>query len=232
MHFGVVLPRFVPVLESQDMVLEQSPAPTPETRFLNPDSVPSLSNADSEMCVGSQNQAFKEGAVRGYQVIAQSSPMASVEIEDNINAAKTIIEIDSGSDLDSSDEDRPVPMEVEDWVRNPKASGASLQHFDLGTNRWKNLGEELSDGFCAELRAMASIYRQDDSGNIPSDGPETDTAAMTQSDLAVRSRDSPKEFENLHELCADVLHMHGDQASNSELAANEEIEYQFCWTGM
>ena len=39
-HFGVILPRFVPVLESHDMALEQSPALTPETRFLNPDSVP------------------------------------------------------------------------------------------------------------------------------------------------------------------------------------------------
>ncbi len=182
--------------------------------------------------------------------------MASVEIEDNINAAKTIIDIDSGSDSDSSDEDGPVPMEVEDWVRNTEASRASLQYFDLGTNRWKNQGEELSDGFFAELKAVASnvnanghemdgdeiiedgmgvpeIYRHDDTGNLPSGGPETDTDAMTESGLAVRSRNSPKDFENLHELCADVLHMHGHETSNSELTANEmESEYQFCWTGM
>lgn len=39
-HSGVILLYFVPIFESQDMVLKQSPAPTPETCFLNPNSVP------------------------------------------------------------------------------------------------------------------------------------------------------------------------------------------------
>lgn len=38
--FGVILPYFVPNLESQDIVLEQIPAPTPETCFYNPNCVP------------------------------------------------------------------------------------------------------------------------------------------------------------------------------------------------
>ena len=99
--------------------------------------------------------------------------MASVEIEDNINAAKTIIDIDSGSDSDSSDEDGPVPMEVEDWVRNTEASRASLQYFDLGTNRWKNQGEELSDGFFAELKAVASNVNANGQRSIGTTTPAT-----------------------------------------------------------
>lgn len=39
-HFGVNLSRFVPILESQDMVLEHTPAPTPDTLLFNPDLVP------------------------------------------------------------------------------------------------------------------------------------------------------------------------------------------------
>ena len=233
-----------------------------------------IMNADSGVCAGvwslvqdyklynaeggrkrghwSHNEAFKDGAVHGYQAIT----MASVEIEDNINAAKEIIEIDSGSDSDSNDEDDPIPVEVEDWIRSTQASQASLQYFDLESNKWTTQGEELSDDFFAELRDMAcnvnikspemdgdktnedsmavpQTRRQDESGNLPSNGAEMDTDVMTGSGLAVRSRDSPKEFEDLHELCADVLHMHRDEASNPVLAAKEMmINYEFCWTGM
>ncbi|KAL9069090.1 MAG: hypothetical protein Q9161_005737 [Pseudevernia consocians] len=200
----------------------------------------------------SHNEAFKDGAVQGYQAIT----MASVEIEDNINAAKEIIDIDSGSDSYSNDENDPIPVEVEDWIRSTQASQASLQYFDLERNKWTIQEEELSDDFFAELRDMAcnvntkspemdgdrvnedsmavpQTRRQDESGNLPSDGAEMDTDVMTESGLAVRLRDSPKELEDLHELCADVLHMHRDEASSPELAAKKMvINYEFGWTGM
>ena len=233
-----------------------------------------ITNADSGACAGvwslvqdykpynaegarkrghwSHNEAFKDGAVQGYQAIT----MASVEIEDNINAAKEIIDIDSGSDSYSNDENDPIPVEVEDWIRSTQASQASLQYFDLERNKWTIQEEELSDDFFAELRDMAcnvntkspemdgdrvnedsmavpQTRRQDESGNLPSDGAEMDTDVMTESGLAVRSRDSPKELEDLHELCADVLHMHRDEASSPELAAKKMvINYEFGWTGM
>lgn len=39
-HFGVTLPYLVPVLDLQEIVREQHPAPTPETCFIDPDFLP------------------------------------------------------------------------------------------------------------------------------------------------------------------------------------------------
>ena len=50
-HISESFSLFVPNLEPQDMVLEQTAALTPEICFFDRDCVPQLSNADSEMCV-------------------------------------------------------------------------------------------------------------------------------------------------------------------------------------
>ena len=49
-HFRDIFPFLVPTLEPQDIVREQTLVSNPETRFINPDFLPRISNADSEMC--------------------------------------------------------------------------------------------------------------------------------------------------------------------------------------
>lgn len=200
-----------------------------------------------------ENVAFKDGALKGYQAI-QAGTLASL---DNITSARNIIEIEDSSgaesDSDSTEEDGPIPLRVDDWVRNTVANQASLQFFDFETSRWTTKEDDLSDTFMSELRDMAGnvnagdkvfedtlgvpeTNRQDEASNLALlalDNPEKDTENMVEVGLAVHSRDPPEEFENVDELCADVMHMHGDEVMNSELAANKmEMEYEFCWTGM
>lgn len=205
------------------------------------------------------NLAFESGAVQGYQA-NRSGALASLGIEDSIRVAPEIIEIqdESGSDSDSSssDENGPSSVEVKDWVRKLQANQASLKHFDPDIGKWTTQEEDLNDDFLAELGYMAhndnangpemdgdkmgedtmgvtGPDRQDEAGNMVSNGPEIDTDAVIEAGLAVLSRNPPEEFENLHQLCADVMDMHRDETSKSELATNEvEMDYGFCWTGM
>lgn len=197
-----------------------------------------------------ENVAFKDGALKGYQAI-QPGTLANL---DNITSARNIIEIEDSSgaesDSDSTEEDGPIPLRVDHWVRNTVTNQASLQFFDCETSRWTTKENDLSDAFMSELRGMAGnvnagdnvfedtlgvpeTIRQDEASNLAFDNPEKDTDNVVEGGLAVPSRDPPDEFENVDELCADVMHMHGNEVMNSELAANKmEMEYEFCWTGM
>ena len=184
----------------------------------------------------SLNSAFRDGASQGYQ--AHSGMLATLG---NTMSARDIIEIidDSESDLNSSDGDDDFPVGVEEWIRNTEASQASMQYFDSEKNKWTTKDNELSDEFFTELRNMA--YNEDANGpdmnvdrlieDTVSNGQQRDTDAGIEGAVAAFSRDPPKEFENLHELLSDVLRMHGE-ASNSELGANKDTEYEFTWTGM
>ena len=179
--------------------------------------------------------------MKGYQAI-QPGTLASL----NVTSAREIIEIEDSSEVESdsnsSEKDEPTPSRVDDWVRNTVVNQASLQFFDFETSRWTTKEDDLSDTFMAELRDMAvnvnagvpETNRQDEASNLAIDNPEKGgTDNVAEGDLAVLSRDPPEEFENVDELCADVMHMHGDQVMKSELVANKmEIEYEFGWTGM
>lgn len=206
----------------------------------------------------SANVAFKDGAIQGYRAV-QPVPLASLQIEDKMKSFREIIEIEdeSGDESDSS-EDGATQMEIEDWVRKTKASQASLQHFDLETSKWTTREEDLTDRFIAELGYVArnvnssgpemdgDTMAEDTMGwpesnfpdvgsNLPADGPELDNTGNTVIEEVppVPSRSHPEQFENVDELCADVMHMHGDDASGSgSVAKGMEIDYEFSWTGM
>lgn len=206
----------------------------------------------------SANVAFKNGAIQGYRAI-QDVPLASLQIEDNVKAVREIIEIedDSGDESDSS-QDVSIPVEVEDWLRDTQANQASLQYFDLENHEWTTRENDMADGFFTELEYMAhksnsSSPELDDetmaentmgwpesvfpkaASNLPSDGQEMDNTDNTViGDVPpLPSRSHPEQFENLDELCADVMHMHGDGASGSDsVAKGTKIDYEFGWTGM
>ena len=178
----------------------------------------------------SENEAFKNGAVQGYQAV--SGTLLSSEIEKYIRAARRTVVVveDSGSDseLISGDEDTSIPVEIEDWVRETPTNQASLQYS--------------SEEFLAELRGMASPL--DDNGpqmdgdgmgaqHLSSSGPRIDPDASIDNGLAVPSNGYSRELENVDELCSDVLRMHRNEDDDSGSAAEEmEIDYEFGWTGM
>ena len=118
---------------------------------------------------------------------------------------------------------------------------APLQHFD---------------DFLAELRDMASILDYNDpethddmddteisernrrhtAAKSPSHSPNIYTGTAIDDALALPklpSRDHSEEFENVNNLCADVMRMHGNGGTDSGLAADKsKIVYEFGWTGM
>ena len=202
----------------------------------------------------SLNSAFRNGALQGYQ--AHSGMLAT--LGNTMSAREIIVIEDSGSDSESGDE-HAIPAAIEDWVQKTQAATQSLKYFDLETSKWRTKEEDLSDNFLAELRDMVCSESsrgpemdgdtmaedamgvpksdcQNMASNLPSNGPVFDTTSnVVIKDVgAGPSRDHPKLSKNLlHELCADVLRMHGDEASNIELAANDmEIEYEYSWTGI
>ena len=198
----------------------------------------------------SLNSAFRDGALQGYQ--AHSGLLATFS---NTISGREVIEIhDSESDLSSSDDDDHIPMGLEDWIQNTVASQTSMHYFASDKNRWMTKEDDLDDDFFTELREMAALEDvngldsnadgmiegiicvsetdgQDQADSLASNGQEMDTDAVVEGAFTTPLTESPKKCENLHELLADVLRMHGE-ASNSELAVNREMEYGFCWTGM
>lgn len=197
------------------------------------------------------NSAFKHGAMQGYQA-TRPHMESSLEIEDNITAAKEIIEILDDSETD--DEDGPVPMDIEDWIQGTQDPQSILQHYDLETGKWMTQGEEdLSEGFFAELRDIASKsdgYKSEidrgiftgtnvdlfgstlqdrdmvDEPGFGGLGPEI--TSVIENPVAVPPRNNAEEFRNLNELCADVMHMHGVE----NVRPGQHIDYEFSWTGM
>lgn len=205
------------------------------------------------------NVAFRNGALQGYQAVRPGAP-AGLEIEDNI--IKSAREKNSGSDqatesdFNSSDEDGPIPVEVEDWVRNTQSNQPSLQYFDLEKSQWMSQEEDVSDDFLAELRDVVGNL----DNNLDGNGPEIDGDTLVENpedvsrgghedrdmdgdpdfgglemdiDSAVPGRNHLEEFEDVNELCADVMRMHGDEAVSSVQAGDiMDIDYKFSWTGM
>lgn len=148
-------------------------------------------------------------------------------------------------------------MGVETEGQNARASQASLQFFDVQTNKWTTSEEPLSDAFFAELRDIAGMDSND--SKIESDtfvesvldvsrsekedrdmtgdkgfgGPDMDIDSVMEDPVAVPARDHQEEFGNLDELCADIMHMHGDKTISAVQAGhNMDIGYEFSWTGM
>lgn len=182
----------------------------------------------------SSNAAFRDGALQGYQ--ARSGMLATLS---NTVSAKEIIQIDdSSSDSESSDQEGRTLLEVKNWVQETQAAAQSLQHFDLDTRRWMIQEEDLSEDFLAELKDMADAVNVNSPGidgdemidNMVANGDEMDIDTVIEGGLSVPSSDSPKDLENIHQLCKDLLGMHGE-ANSSRLAA-KELEYDFSWTGM
>lgn len=166
-------------------------------------------------------------------------------------SAKEIVQIDDwSSDSDSSDQEGRTQLEVQNWVQNTQAATRSLQHFDLGTRKWTIQDEDLTDDFLAELKAMAdtdnlrtdgdrmiedTIFvsetdRQDETGNVVFSGHEMDLYTVIEGGSGFSSSDSPKESENIHKLCLDLLGMHGE--ADTPRVAVKDAEYGYCWTGM
>lgn len=174
----------------------------------------------------------------------------------NTMSARNIIEIidDSESDLDSSDADDHIPVGVEEWIRDTEASQSSMQYFDSERNKWTTKDNDLSDDFFQELRKMAenedvngpgtqademiedTMYvseagRQDESSNMAFNGQHINTDAVIEGGVATSLNGLPREGQNLNELLADVLRMHGEPR-NSELDEDKDTKYEYCWTGM
>lgn len=213
------------------------------------------------------NSAFKNGAIQGYQA-AQPHSFTIRDIENSIRPAREIIEIEdesgsdqvTDSDFDSSDEDDATRPEVEDWIRNTISSQAPLQYFDVDTRRWMTQDEDVSDGFLAELKDIASALDSDGrklegktlvenvtnispsesqgrdaaGGDLGFGGPEMGVDQPIEDSVAsLPPRDHPKDIENLADLCADLMDMHGDKATRSVQAGHlRDIDYELAWTGM
>ena len=115
-----------------------------------------------------------------------------------------IVEISDNSESDSdSNGDHQMPMEA-----------------DVETSRWTTRGEDVSN-FLAELKEIADSesHGRDEASHPPPD------CQMTDSD-----RDN---VQDIHGLCADVHHMHGNTDHDSELLADQmTMNYDFGWTGM
>ena len=187
-------------------------------------------------------------AVQGYQFIRNDN-LATPEIENRIQMAKEIIEIEddseckqvsaSDSDSESSSEDVPIPAGVEDWVRNTQASQPSLQYYDLETSKWMSKDEDVSDQFLGELKDVGNLDNNSpDNGNFAEN--DMDIARSTHHDremendpINVPADHHPKELMNLDELCADVMKMHRDEdITQVQETRNMEADYGFAWTGM
>ena len=184
--------------------------------------------------IWSRNTAFRDGALQGYQ--ARSGMLTTLG---NTISAKEIIQIDDSSfDSESSDQEDRTLLEVENWVQSTQAATQSLQHFDLETRKWMTQEEDLSDDFLAELKDMADAVNVN-SPRIHGDkmidimvanGHEMDLDMVIEGGLGVPSSESPKDLENIHQLCKDLLGMHGE--ANTSKLAGKELEYDFSWTGM
>ena len=182
----------------------------------------------------SRNVAFRDGALQGYQ--ARSGMLATLG---NTVSANEVIQIDdSSSDSESSDQEGRTLLEVESLVQNTQAATQSLQHFDLDTRQWMTQEEDLSSDFLAELKDLADAVNVNSPridgdeiiDNVVANGHEMDIDMVIEGGLGVPSSDSPKDLENIHQLCKDLLAMHGE--TNSSNPAAKELEYDFSWTGM
>ena len=147
----------------------------------------------------SENVAFREGALQGYQAIRGT--LSNLEVEETKKKLEIeIVEVsdDSESDSDGGDGNHQMPMEA-----------------DVETSRWTTRGEDVSN-FLAELKELAdsASHGRDEALHLPPD------CQMIDSD-----RDSA---QDIHELCADVNHMHG----STDHDFVQKIDYEFSWTGM
>ncbi|CAD6589678.1 MAG: hypothetical protein ASARMPRED_004166 [Alectoria sarmentosa] len=201
------------------------------------------------------NVAFRDGALQGYQAVRPGTS-AGLEIEDNIiksaRKKKSVSDQATKSDSDSSDEDGPIPVEVEDWVRNAQSNQPSLQYFDLEKSQCMSHEEDVSEDFLAELRDVVGILDGNGSkidGDALMENPEDvsrgghedrdrasdpDFGGLEMDiDSAVPARNDLEEFEDVNELCADVMRMHGDEAVSSVQGGDiMDLDYKFSWTGM
>ncbi len=200
------------------------------------------------------NAAFREGAVQGYQSVLSDTP-TSLPIGDNVQSAREIIEIsDDSIPDDDSDSDDLMPVDVEDWVWKTPKTQPSLQFYDLERGEWMTQEEDLDDNFLAELRDIAGSFDEngpgiggdDSAGNTMNvsqnayqlgdvarnsdfSGSEMDTSSVIEDSFMPHSED----LSNLDELCADVMHMHGDEGVRPvQRDEDMEIGYEFSWTGM
>ena len=188
--------------------------------------------------------------------------MPSLEVKNNIETSREIIEIeddhesdsDSDSDSESSQEDGRISVGVENWVRNTQAHQAPLQYYDIETSKWMDKDHDLSDDFLADLRDIvcsSGTNPKIDRGLFDMDisrsthqkremvndsgfgGFEVDTNSMTEDPVALPAGNYPEDFRNLDKLCIDVMNMHRDE-QNTPVRARRHLdtEYEFCWTGM
>ena len=229
--------------------------------------------ADFEMCVGvwafvqdykfynaeggkrrqlwTHNNAFRDGAMRGYHSVQS----ASLETGDE----KEIIHIPDDSESgQTSDDDEIIPMDIENWIRTTQANQASVQYFDPESKTWTHRQRTLSDDFLTELRDAAGSgdsnnpktdggisagYNKDLPGSALQDRDMADetgfdsleeSSSVAEVSVVIPARNRSEEFRHLDELCADVMQMHGDNESSSARTEEQErdVDYEFCWTGM
>ena len=204
------------------------------------------------------NSAFRDGAVQGYQSVL-SDTHTSLQIGDNVQSAREIIEIaDDSNPDDDSESDDLMPVDIEDWVWKTCKPQSSLQHYDRERGTWMTQEEDLGDNFLAELRDIAGNLDESGPGiggdystgntmnvsqnayqlgdvarNSGFGGLEMDTSSVIEDSFAAPVMAHSEDFSNLDELCADVMHMHGDEGVRPvQMEEEMEIDYEFSWTGM
>ena len=207
-----------------------------------------------------ENSAFKDGALQGYQA-HQPHPLPSLLITSSHATAREIIQTDDSesdsalsSDSHASEQEGQDPVEVEDWIRKTQENQSSRQYYDVETSTWMTQDEELSEDFFVELKDFAnnvddeigfgvltkraqdvSQNRHQDTNMTGLGGLQVQIDPVTEDPFTVPARNHLEESKFLDELCADVMHAHGDGALNSVTAEEErsiQSSYEFAWTGM